>query len=143
MRNINLKRTPGKEFVIYIGISFYPIISLYRFDTYIFHFINLFHFINFIFTYFMLQARLWACGRGDMSTPSFGSHLNPISTRGADYAHPIYWCPHQVLKATGAPDLNQWQPIFIYFIFLNIYKRDIIQILTADFLFYLIFLNCP
>ena len=46
------------------------------------------------------QARLWACGRGDVSTPSFGSHLNPISTRGggADY-----WCPHQVLKATGAP----------------------------------------
>ena len=41
-----------------------------------------------------------------MSTPSFGSHLNPISTRGANYAHPIYWCPHQVLKATDAPDFN-------------------------------------
>ena len=49
------------------------------------------------------QAHLWACGRGDVSIPSFGSHLNPISTRGADYAHPTYWCPHQVLKATGAP----------------------------------------
>ena len=48
------------------------------------------------------QACLWACGRGDVSTPSFGGHLNPISTRGADYAHPIYWCPHQLLKATGA-----------------------------------------
>ena len=48
---------------------------------------------------------LWACGRGDVSTPSFGSHLNPISTREADYAHPIYVCPHQVLKATGAPVL--------------------------------------
>ena len=36
------------------------------------------------------QARLWACGCGDVSTPSFGSHLNPISTRGADYAHPSY-----------------------------------------------------
>ena len=35
------------------------------------------------------QACLWACGCGDMSTPSFGSHLNPISTRGADYAQPI------------------------------------------------------
>ena len=35
------------------------------------------------------QARLWACGRGDVSTPSFGSHLNPILTRGADYALPI------------------------------------------------------
>jgi hypothetical protein len=54
---------------------------------------------------FLLQARLWACGQGDMSTPSFGSHLNPILTREADYAHPIYWCPHQVLKATGAPVL--------------------------------------
>ena len=51
-----------------------------------------------------MQARLWACGRGDMSTPSFGSDLNPISPRGADCVHPIYWCPHQVLKATGAPD---------------------------------------
>ena len=50
-----------------------------------------------------MQARLWACGRGDVSTPSFGSLLNPISTRGADYAHPIYWFPHQVLTATGAP----------------------------------------
>ena len=30
-----------------------------------------------------------ACGHGDMSTPSFDSHINPISTRGADYAHPI------------------------------------------------------
>ena len=49
------------------------------------------------------QARLWPCGRGDLSTPSFGSQLNPISTRGADYAHSIYWCPHQILKATGAP----------------------------------------
>ena len=28
------------------------------------------------------QARLWTCGRGDVSTPCFGSHLNPISTRG-------------------------------------------------------------
>ena len=35
-----------------------------------------------------VQARLWACGRGDMSTPSFDSHLNPISTRGAEYALP-------------------------------------------------------
>ena len=51
-----------------------------------------------------IQACLWACGLGDMSTPSFGSNLNPISTRGADYAHPKYWCPHQVLKATGAPE---------------------------------------
>ena len=29
-----------------------------------------------------LQARLWACGQGDTSTPSFGTYLNPISTRG-------------------------------------------------------------
>ena len=36
-----------------------------------------------------IQARLWACGRGDMSTSSFGIYLNPISTRGAAYAHPI------------------------------------------------------
>ena len=36
-----------------------------------------------------VQARLWACGCRDVSTPSFGSHLNPIWTRGADYAHPV------------------------------------------------------
>ena len=40
-----------------------------------------------------MQACLWACGRGDVSTPSFGSHLNPISTRGADYAHSILMSP--------------------------------------------------
>ena len=56
------------------------------------------------FTY-LYQARLWVCGRGDTSTPSFGSNLNPISTSGADYTHPIYWCPHQVLKATGLPEV--------------------------------------
>ena len=28
------------------------------------------------------QARRWASGRGDVSSPSFGSHSNPISTRG-------------------------------------------------------------
>ena len=28
------------------------------------------------------QALLWVCGRGDVSTPGFGSYLNPISTRG-------------------------------------------------------------
>ena len=50
-----------------------------------------------------LQACLWACGRGDMSTPSFGSRLNPISTSKGHIMPVLYWCPHQVLKATGAP----------------------------------------
>ena len=51
-----------------------------------------------------LQERLCACGRRNMSTPSFGSHPNPISTRGGGHTMPtLYWCPHQVLKATGAP----------------------------------------
>ena len=27
-----------------------------------------------------MQARLWTCGRGDVSTPNFGSHLNRIPT---------------------------------------------------------------
>ena len=49
-----------------------------------------------------LQVRMWTCGRGDVSTPSFGSHLNPISTRG-QIMPTLYWCPHQVLKATGVP----------------------------------------
>ena len=40
---------------------------------------------------FTTQVRLWTCGRGDKSTPSFGIYLNPISTRGGgvDYGHPI------------------------------------------------------
>ena len=33
-----------------------------------------------------IQARLWACGRG--STPNFGSHLNPISTKGGRLCPP-------------------------------------------------------
>ena len=28
------------------------------------------------------MMHLWACGRRDVSTPSFGSHLIPISTGG-------------------------------------------------------------
>ena len=39
------------------------------------------------------QVRLWAFGRGDVSTPSFGSHPNPISTRGGQIM------PTAVLKA--------------------------------------------
>ena len=37
----------------------------------------------------------------------FGSHLNPISTGGGggQIMPTLYWCPHQVLKATGAPGL--------------------------------------
>ena len=46
--------------------------------------------MNLVRNLLILQARLWACGRGEVSTPSFGCQLNPISTRGgADYAHPI------------------------------------------------------
>ena len=34
------------------------------------------------------QARLWVCRRGDVSTSSIGSHLNPISTRGGRLCPP-------------------------------------------------------
>ena len=44
-----------------------------------------------------IQAHLWAWGRGDVSTPTFGSHLNSVSIggRGADYSHSIlvFWKP--------------------------------------------------
>ena len=33
---------------------------------------------------------LWTCGRGDSSTPSFGSHLNPIPTGGRQIMPTIY-----------------------------------------------------
>ena len=29
-----------------------------------------------------IQARLWASGRWDVSTPSFGSHLNTVDGKG-------------------------------------------------------------
>ena len=51
------------------------------------------------------QARLWACGRGDMSTPSFGSHLNPISTGGGRFCPPYtgvhtkFWKPQARLMS--------------------------------------------
>ena len=42
-----------------------------------------------------------------MSTPSFGSYPNPISTRGGGQIMPTqYWCPHQVLKDTGTPVMH-------------------------------------
>ena len=37
---------------------------------------------------YVFQARLWACGRGDTSTPSFGIYLNPISTKGGRLCPP-------------------------------------------------------
>ena len=38
----------------------------------------------------VMQARLWACGRGDTSTSSFGIYLNPISTRGGQIMPTLY-----------------------------------------------------
>ena len=47
------------------------------------------YFVNLILQIldFLLKPGLWAFGRGDMSTLSFGSHLS--QPEGADYAHPI------------------------------------------------------
>ena len=39
-------------------------------------------------SYDPIQAPLWACGQGDTSTPSFGTYLNPISTRGCRLCPP-------------------------------------------------------
>ena len=38
----------------------------------------------------MDQARLWTCRCGDISTPSFNSHLNPILTKGGQIVPTIY-----------------------------------------------------
>ena len=48
----------------------------------------LFFFCHLKQTILQTQACLWACGRGDVSTPSFGSHLNPIPTRGGRLCSP-------------------------------------------------------
>ena len=80
-----------------------------------------------------MQARLWACGRGDMSTPSFGSHPNPISTRGGQIMPTLYWCPHQVLKATGAPELAYFDMVFRLKNWLDLLPRAKNAELTVDF----------
>ena len=36
---------------------------------------------------------LWTWGHGDWFPPSFGSPLNPFSTKRADYAHPVLMSP--------------------------------------------------
>ena len=45
----------------------------------------------------LLHMRRRACGHVDVSTSSFGSHLNPFPTMGADYAH-LFWCPNKFWK---------------------------------------------
>ena len=50
--------------------------------------------MNLVRNLLILQARLWACGRGEVSTPSFDSHPNPISTRGGDRLCPPYTGVH-------------------------------------------------
>ena len=51
-----------------------------------------------------LQTRPWACGRGDVSTPSFVSH--PISTKGGKLCPPYtgvhakFWKPQARLNIT-------------------------------------------
>jgi len=50
-----------------------------------------------------IQARLWLCGCGDVSTPSFGTHLTLSQPGGGQIMPTLYWCPHQVLRVTGAP----------------------------------------
>ena len=52
-----------------------------------------------------LQAHLWACGRGDVSTPSFGSYLNPISTSRQIMPTLYYIVSMPSFKATGGPGL--------------------------------------
>ena len=49
-----------------------------------------------------------------MSTPlmllagrNFGSSVNSILTRGADYAHHITACPHNFKKPNGISELNK------------------------------------
>ena len=42
------------------------------------------------------QGLLWTCGRGGVSTLA-------LSQPGGQIIPTLYWCPHQVLKATGAP----------------------------------------
>ena len=56
------------------------------------------------------QECLWACGRGDVSTPSFGSYLNPISTRRADYAHLILVSTPSLKSHRRACFYISWKP---------------------------------
>ena len=66
------------------------------------------------------QARLWACGRGDVSTPSFGSHLNPISTRGGRSCPPYtgvhtkFWEPQARLHGHNVLKVNSEEYFYSY-----------------------------
>ena len=52
--------------------------------------------------YLVLLWSRFACGHGDWSCHVFCSHINPIYTRGADYAHPILMSPPS-FESQGAP----------------------------------------
>ena len=43
------------------------------------------------------------CGHGIWSPPKFWLPPWPYFTQGGQIMPTIYWCPHQVLKATGTP----------------------------------------
>ena len=77
-----------------------------------------------------LQVRLWACGRGDVSTPSFGSHLNPISSKGVRLCPPYtgvhtkFWKPQARLKhLTFESTCKVWKADNFAFYFMEIYSK--------------------
>jgi hypothetical protein len=55
------------------------------------------------FTY-MQACRKWG-GRGALAPPVFGQTVNPISTRGADYAHHSTTSPPRIFKPCDGPDM--------------------------------------
>ena len=52
-----------------------------------------------------MQARLWACGHVGVGTCPHQvlAVTLTLSQPGGPIMPTLYWCPHQVLKATGAP----------------------------------------
>ena len=56
---------------------------------------------------------LWACGRGDMSTPSLGGHLNPISARGGgEIMPPLQFSDLPTAMHYVAGALHEISPLF-------------------------------
>jgi len=78
-----------------------------------------------LLTFKTMQARLLACGRGDVSTPSFGSPLTPISTMGGgggDYAYPILMSPPSFESHRRACSMEmQMMPFILTYIHNNTY----------------------
>ena len=85
----------------------------------------------------LLLAHLWAWGHGDWSPPSFGSHINPILTRG-HILPTLYWRPHQVLVPVFKTHSQIWPYFISYLLTCEVDLFEVLDIM-AQMWHYIIF----